>query len=162
MATIEDFNKMDIRVGKIIEVEDFPEARKPSYKLKINLGNEIGIKKSCAQLVNNYSKQDLNNKLVLCVVNFPPRQIGSSTSEVLTLGVPDSKEHCVLIEPERNVDIGAKLYWGKKWTFSKLLNWNGGRATEMEWFFFAMESFMAVFVYSYCRLLDLCLVDAVI
>src|SRR3989338_9069241 len=102
MATFEDFQKLDIRVGKIIEIEDFPEARKPSCKLKIDLGNEIGIKKSCAQLVNNYSKQELNNKLVLCVVNFPPRQIGPATSEVLTLGVPDSSGHCVLIVPEKN------------------------------------------------------------
>ena len=110
MITIEDFNRIDIRVGRIVEVEDFPEARKPSCKLKIDLGNEIGIKKSCAQLVNNYSKQELNNKLVLCVVNFPPRQIGPATSEVLTLGVPDSSGHCVLIVPEKNVEIGAKLY----------------------------------------------------
>jgi len=110
MITIDDFNKIDIRVGRIIEVEDFPESRKPSYKLKIDLGNEMGIKKSCAQLVNNYSKEELNNKLVLCVVNFTPRQIGPATSEVLTLGVPDSSGHCVLVEPERNADIGVKLY----------------------------------------------------
>ena len=74
MATIEDFQRLDIRAGKIIEVSDFPEAKKPSYKLKIDLGSEIGVKKSCAQLVKNYKKEELESKLVLCVVNFPPRK----------------------------------------------------------------------------------------
>ena len=110
MATYDDFQKLDIRVGKIIEVEDFPEARKPSYKLKIDLGNDIGIRKSCAQLVKNYTKEQLKDKLVLCVVNFPPRQIGPATSEVLTLGVPSVDGDCILIEPERDVSIGGRLY----------------------------------------------------
>jgi tRNA-binding protein len=110
MATIEDFQKLDIRVGKITEVSDFPEARKPSYRLKIDLGPEIGVKKSCAQLVKNYKKEDLQNKLVLCVVNFPPRKIGPEISEVLTLGVPDKNHDCVLIEPTLEVPIGGKLY----------------------------------------------------
>lgn len=110
MATIEDFNKLDIRIGKIIEIEDFPEAKKPSYKLKINFGNDVGIKRSCAQLVSNYSKEELKNKLILGVVNFPPRQIGPATSEVLVFGVPDKNHQCVLIEPEKEVDIGVKLY----------------------------------------------------
>ncbi|MEA3514210.1 MAG: tRNA-binding protein [Nanoarchaeota archaeon] len=110
MAAFEDFQKLDIRVGRIVEVEDYPEARKPSYKLKIDLGNEIGIKKSCAQLVKNYTKENLKNKLVMCIVNFPPRQIGSAISEVLTLGVPDENGECVLIEPEQDVPIGGKLY----------------------------------------------------
>ena len=110
MATIEDFNKIDIRVGRIIEIEGFPEAKKPSYKLKIDFGNELGIKKSCAQLCANYSKDELKNKLILGVVNFPPRQIGSAVSEVLVLGVPDKNGQCVLIEPERDVEIGGKLY----------------------------------------------------
>ncbi len=109
MATIDEFQKLDIRVGKIVEIEIFPEARDPSYRLKIDLG-KIGIKKSCAQLVKNYTLDSLRNKLVLCVVNFPPRQIGPATSEVLTLGVPDANGDCVLIEPERNVPIGGKLY----------------------------------------------------
>ncbi len=109
MATIDDFRKLDIRVGKIAAVEDFPEARKPTYKLKIDLG-EIGIKKSCAQLCKNYTKENLKGRLVLCVVNFPPRQIGPETSEVLTLGVPDEEGECVLIEPERGVPVGGKLY----------------------------------------------------
>lgn len=110
MAAFEDFQKLDIRVGKIIEVEDFPEARKPSYKLKIDFGEEIGIKKSCAQLSKNYTKSELKNKLVLCVVNFSPRQIGPAVSEVLTLGVPDSAGECVLIHPERTIPLGGKLY----------------------------------------------------
>ena len=109
MATFEDFQKLGIRVGKIIEVDDFPEARKPSYKLKIDLGNDIGTKNSCAQLVKNYTKEQLKGKLVLCVVNFPPRQIGPATSEVLTLGVPSADGECVLIEPERDVPIGGRL-----------------------------------------------------
>lgn len=109
MATFDDFQKLDIRVGKIIEVEDFLEAKHPSYKLKIDLG-EIGIKKSCAQLVKNYKKEDLKNKLVLCVVNFPPRQIGPALSEVLTLGVPDENGDCILIIPNKKVPLGGKLY----------------------------------------------------
>ena len=110
MAAIDDFNKLDIRVGKIIDVEYFPEAKKPTYRLKIDFGKEVGIKKSCAQLVKNYTKEQLKGKLVLGVVNFPPRQIGSAISEVLTLGVPDSNGECMLIEPEREVPIGGKLY----------------------------------------------------
>ena len=110
MAIYEDFEKLDIRVGKIIEVEDFPEARNPSYKLKIDFGSEIGIKKSCAQLVANYQKEELKNILVLCIINFPPRQIGSTLSEVLTLGVPDEKDDCTLIKPGKDVPIGGKLY----------------------------------------------------
>lgn len=109
MATINDFEKLDIRVGKIIKVEDFPEAKNPSYKLKIDLG-EIGIKKSCAQLVKNYKKEQLKNKLVLCVVNFPPRQIGPALSEVLILGVPDKNRSCILIEPGKEVPLGGRLY----------------------------------------------------
>ena len=110
MATFEDFQKLDVRVGKIIEVEDFPEARKPSYRLKIDLGLDIGIKKSCAQLCRNYRKKDLVGKLVLCVVNFPQRQISSALSEVLTLGIPGHDQECILVQPEREVPLGAKLY----------------------------------------------------
>lgn len=110
MATFEDFQKLDIRVGRITEVHDFPEARKPSYKLLIDFGNEIGIRRSCAQLTSNYDKNDLKGKLVLCVVNFPPRQIGPAISEVLTLGIPDERNECVLIIPERYVPPGGRLY----------------------------------------------------
>lgn len=111
MATYEDFIKLDIRVGKIINVEDFPEARKPSYKLTIDFGPEIGLKKSSAQVVKYYKKEELLGKKVLGVVNFPPKQIGPFFSESLTLGVPDSEHECVLITPDNdNAVIGGKLY----------------------------------------------------
>jgi len=110
MATIDDFNKLDIRVGRIIEVTDFPEASKPAYKLQIDFGEEIGLKKSSAQIVSNYTCEELKNKLVLCVVNFPPRQIGPFISEVLTLGVPDAKGETVLVQPDGFVPLGSKLY----------------------------------------------------
>ncbi len=110
MTTLDDFQKLDIRVGRIIDIEDFPEARKPSYKLTIDLGDEIGVKKSSVQIVKNYKKEDLESMLVLCVVNLPPRRIGPFLSEVLTLGVPDKDGGCVLIQPEREVHIGGKMY----------------------------------------------------
>ena len=111
MAAYEDFQKIDIRVGKIIDVEDFPEARKPSYKLTIDFGPEIGTKKSSAQLVKYYKKEDLLGKKVLGVVNFPPRQIGPFVSEVLTLGVPDENHECILVVPDNGgAVVGGKLY----------------------------------------------------
>ena len=110
MATYDDFIKLDIRVGLIIDVQDFPEARKPAYKLTIDFGGEIGTKKSSAQLPQNYSKDDLFGKKVLAVVNFPPRQIGPVKSEVLTLGVPDENGECILIVPDGDVPIGGKLF----------------------------------------------------
>jgi tRNA-binding protein len=111
MATIDDFQAIDIRVGKIIAVEDFPEARKPAYKLTIDFGPEIGIKHSSAQLVKYYKKEELIGKRILGVVNFPPRQIGPFVSESLTLGVPDKDHECILIIPENdNAEIGGKLY----------------------------------------------------
>ena len=109
MATIEDFQKLDIRVGRIISVEEFPEARKPSYKLNIDMG-ENGIKRSCAQLAKKYTKEQLQGKLVLCVVNLPPRNMGSAISEVLTLGVPDGDGECMLIQPDNEVPLGGRLY----------------------------------------------------
>ncbi len=105
-----DFEKIDVRVGRIIAVEDFPEARKPAYKLTIDLGTELGIKRSSAQLPANYKKSELQDKLVLCVVNFAPRQIGPFMSEVLTLGIPDGQGNCMLITPDSNVPLGGKLY----------------------------------------------------
>ncbi len=110
MATIQDFENLDIRVGKIIAVDDFPEARKPSYKLTIDFGEPIGTKRSSAQITKHYTKQDLLGKLVMCVVNFPPRQIGPFISEVLTLGVPDAEKNVVLVQPERVVPIGGRLF----------------------------------------------------
>ncbi len=113
MATIEDLHKLEIRAGRIVDVSDFPEARKPSYILTIDFGSEIGIKKSSAQLVANYKKEQLKGRMVLGVVNFPPRQIGKFKSEVLTLGVPDEDGNCVLVQPDinnSNIKEGAKLY----------------------------------------------------
>lgn len=110
MAIIDDFLKLDVRVGKIVKVEDFPEARKPSYKLTIDFGEEIGAKNSSAQLVDLYTKEELTGKLVLGVVNLEPRQIGPFVSEVLTLGVPDDEHKCILVIPDKDASIGAKLY----------------------------------------------------
>ena len=111
MTTINDFQKLDIRVGKIIEVEDFPEAKKSSYKLRIDFGSEIGVKSSSVQIVSLYKKEELKGKLVLGVVNFPPRKIGPFLSEVLTLGVPDKNDNCILIVPDKEIaEIGGKLY----------------------------------------------------
>ncbi len=110
MASIEDFLKLDIRVGEIISVEDFPEARKPAYKITINFGDEIGIKKSSVQVTQNYTKEALVGMKVLGVVNFPPRQIGPFISEVLTLGIPDQSHNCILITPSLDVPIGGRLY----------------------------------------------------
>lgn len=109
MATYEDFLKLDIRVGRIIEVEDFPKAKKPAYKLKIDFG-ESGIKKSSAQITKLYKKEELYNKLVVCVVNFPPKQVVDFISEVLLLGVDDEDGNVVLLQPEREVKIGNKIY----------------------------------------------------
>jgi tRNA-binding protein len=106
---LEDFHKVDIRLGKILEIEDFKEARNPSYKLKIDFGPEIGVKKSSAQ-ITNYSKDELKGRFVLAVVNFPPKQVANFMSEVLVIGVPDKKGNCVLLKPDKEVDIGARLY----------------------------------------------------
>lgn len=105
-----DFEKVDIRVGKILEVEDFPQARKPAYRLLINFGDEIGKKRSSVQIVANYQKQDLVGRLVMAVVNFAPKQIGPFMSECLTLGFPDENDNVVLATPERDVPIGRKLF----------------------------------------------------
>lgn len=111
MATYDDFIKLDIRVGKIIAVEDFPEARKPAYKITIDFGGEIGTKRSSVQIVKHYKKEELIGKKVLGVVNFPPRQIGPFYSEVLTLGVPDGDRECILVVPDKgDVVVGGKLY----------------------------------------------------
>lgn len=111
MATIEDFEKVDIRLGKIIDVQDFPEAKKPAYKLKIDFGGEIGIKQSSVQLVGTYQKDELLGMLVAGVVNFPPRKVGSFESEVLTLGFKNTEGMgYVLVTPSKSsVKIGDKL-----------------------------------------------------
>lgn len=111
MATIEDFQKLDIRVGKVIAVDDFHEAKKPAYKLTIDFGSEVGTKRSSVQIVDYYKKEELIGKLVLGVVNFPPRQIGPFVSESLTLGVPDKDGECILITPDKDLaEIGGKLF----------------------------------------------------
>ena len=110
LINYDDFEKVDIRVGKIIKVEDFPEARKPAYKLTIDFGPEIGIKKSSDQIVDLYKKEELEGILVMGVVNFPPKQIGPFMSEVLTVGVANEEEHVVLVKPDKEAKIGAKLF----------------------------------------------------
>jgi tRNA-binding protein len=105
-----EFQRMDIRVGRVIAVDDFPEARKPAYKLRIDFGSEIGIKKSSAQATKYYSKEALLNRLVVAVVNFPPKQIGPYMSEVLTLGVPGEDGGVVLLVPERDVPLGGQMF----------------------------------------------------
>ena len=106
-----DFEKVDIRLGKIIEVLDFPEAIRPAFKLKIDFGAEIGIKRSSVQLVGTYQKEELQGLLVACVVNFPPKQVGPFISEVLTLGFKNTKGvGYVLITPSKgSVELGDKL-----------------------------------------------------
>jgi tRNA-binding protein len=110
MITYEDFEKVDIRVGEIVEVSDFPEARKPAYKLVIDFGAEIGLKKSSAQITKHYTKEGLAGKLVTCVVNFPPKQIGPFVSEVLTLGVSDENGDVVLLVPTKTVPKGGRMF----------------------------------------------------
>ncbi|MHA1198840.1 MAG: tRNA-binding protein [Candidatus Heimdallarchaeaceae archaeon] len=110
MISFADFEKVDIRIGRIVSVEDYPAARNPSYKLVVDFGEKIGSKKSIAQLVKNYSKEELKDKFVMAVVNFPPRQIGPSKSEVLIVGVPDESGDCILLSPDEEVPLGGKLY----------------------------------------------------
>lgn len=109
MATIDDFEKLDIRVGEIIKVEKFEGVRKPAYQLLINFGEEIGLKKSSAQITECYGIDNLIGRQVLAVVNFPPRQVIKFSSEVLVLGT-DSEQGIVLIQPEQKVKNGDKLF----------------------------------------------------
>ena len=110
MATIEDFDKIDIRVGTVMAADAFPEARKPAYKLTIDFGAEIGTKHSSVQITQNYRLDELVGRQVACVVNFPPRQIGPFQSEVLTLGFPDEHSAVVLIKPDQAVPNGGRLF----------------------------------------------------
>jgi tRNA-binding protein len=110
MNGFQAFQQIDVRVGRIVKVEDFPEARKPAYKLTVDLGPEIGMRRSSAQLVDQYSKEELEGKLVLCLVNVLPRQIGPFISEALTLGLPAGDGSCVLVVPDKDIPLGGKLY----------------------------------------------------
>ena len=110
MATLEDFEKIDIRVGVVTKVTPFTEGRYSTHILMIDFGPVLGVKKSLAKLAPNYEGAEIVGRQVLCVVNFPPRQIGKHLSEVLTLGVPDSDGNVVLIAPDRQVPVGGRLY----------------------------------------------------
>lgn len=107
--TYDDFAKVDIRVGRIVLAEAFPQARKPAYKLRIDFGAELGVKTSSAQITKYYDVEELKDRLVLAVVNFPPRQIATFFSEVLTLGVILGEGDIVLVQPDRDVPIGTRI-----------------------------------------------------
>jgi tRNA-binding protein len=108
--TFDDFEKVDVRVGRIVRADVFPEARKPAYKLLIDFGPEIGQRTSSAQLTPRYRREELEGRLILAVVNFPPRQIGPFRSEVLTLGVPDPDGAVILVVPDGNVPVGGRMF----------------------------------------------------
>ena len=103
-----DFEKVDMRVGRVVAVEDFPEARQPAWKLQIDFGDEIGLKRSSAQ-IKHYDRQDLEGRLVVAVVNFPPKQIGPVRSEVLVLGAMDPEKGVVLLQPDDDVALGDRI-----------------------------------------------------
>jgi tRNA-binding protein len=105
----DDFLKVDVRVGRIVRVEDFPEARTPAWKLTLDFGPELGERKSSAQ-VTNYGREELEGSLVVAVVNFPPRQIGPVRSEVLVLGVPDAEGNVILLRPDADVPLGGRMF----------------------------------------------------
>ena len=110
LVTFDDFQRVEMRVGRIIVAEPFPEARKPAYKLRVDFGPEIGIKQSSAQLTALYSREELIGRLVVGVVNFPPRRVAGFNSEVLVLGAADAEGAVVLLEVERNVPLGARIF----------------------------------------------------
>jgi tRNA-binding protein len=109
VATFEQFLEIDMRVGRVTRVEEFPEARNPSWKLWIDFGPEIGEKKSSAQ-VTNYTREELEGRLVVGVVNFPPRQIGPFMSEVLVLGAPDEQGQVIMLKPSSDVPLGGRIF----------------------------------------------------
>ena len=110
MATMDDFDRLDIRVGIVADAQPFPEARKPAFKLWIDFGGELGIKRSSAQVTEHYTPRQLVGRQVLAVVNFLPRQIGPFVSEVLTLGVPDENGAVVLLAPDQPVPNGGRMF----------------------------------------------------
>ena len=108
-VTFDHFAAVDIRVGRIVEVDDFPEARKPAWKLRVDFGPDIGVLRSSAQ-IRNYAREELEGRLVLGVVNFPPRQIGPVRSEVLVLGASDEQGRVILLAPDADVPLGARIH----------------------------------------------------
>lgn len=108
--TFDDFLKVDVRLGRVVKAEPFPEARKPAFKLMIDFGPEIGVKKSSAQITRHYTIDQLEGRMVAAVVNFPPRQIGPFMSEVLTLGFPDADGEVVLVGVDRDAVVGGRLF----------------------------------------------------
>jgi tRNA-binding protein len=106
----DDFLKVDVRVGRVVDVRPFPAARKPAYQLEVDFGAQIGRRRSSAQLTERYTADQLLGRLVLAVVNFPPRQIATFFSEVLVLGVPDAEGNVVLVEPQADVPLGGRLF----------------------------------------------------
>jgi tRNA-binding protein len=108
--TYDDFRKVDIRVGTIVAAEAFPEARRPAYKLKVDFGDSIGVRRTSVQIVPNYKLEDLVGRQVAAVVNFPPKQIGPFMSEVLVLGFGDEGDNVTLIRPDKTVPNGGRLY----------------------------------------------------
>lgn len=111
MATTEDFNKLAVCAGKVVKVEDSPKVRKLSYELQEDLGKELGIRRSCAQLSQNYSKEESEGRLVAAVANLPLRQIGLVASKVLTLGFPDNGIDVGFILPMRDIQLDGRIYW---------------------------------------------------
>ena len=107
-VTFDQFAAVDIRVGRVVEVEDFPEARRPAWKLRVDFGPELGVKRSSAQ-IRNYAREELEGRLVVAVVNFPPRQIGPVRSEVLVLGALDDERGVVLLRPDRGAEPGSRI-----------------------------------------------------
>ena len=105
----DDFAAVEMRVGRVVDVEDFPEARKPAWKLTIDFGDEIGVKRSSAQ-ITNYPREALEGRRVVAVVNFPPRQIGPVRSEVLVLGASDAEGRVILLAPDADVPLGARIH----------------------------------------------------
>ncbi|ABV94377.1 putative export-related chaperone [Dinoroseobacter shibae DFL 12 = DSM 16493] len=108
--TFDDFLKVDIRVGRVVQAEPFPEARKPAIKLWVDFGGALGVRKSSAQITRHYAPEALIGTQVMAVVNFPPRQIGKFMSEILVLGVPDTDGEVVLLRPDLDVPLGGRLY----------------------------------------------------
>ena len=109
MATFEQFLEIDMRAGRVLAVDEFPEARKPAWKLRVDFGPEIGEKRSSAQ-ISHYTREDLEGRLVVAVVNFPPRQIGPFMSEVLVLGLPDEEGRVTLLQPDSDVPLGGRVF----------------------------------------------------